>query len=159
MAAHHVEDVADVCDRFLNALLREKCPKDVYIRLWSSKIEDILKLRFDRSAEEMGRIMEDIKSYPITYNHHYTDTVKKRCREREEKSLASCISNATEHIKLLGCNSNHTSAQVNTEKAAREYSQELSPDIEDHSYKEALDCLYSIYSVSSRVSLWSMMPY
>ena len=148
MAERHVEDVADVCNRFLDALLREKCPKDVYTRLWSSKIEDTLKLRSDDSAKEMGRIMEDIKSYPITYNHYYADTVKKRRREREEESLASCIDNATEHVKLPGCTSNHTSAQVNSRKAAREYSQELSLDMEDHSCEEALDCLFSIYKVS-----------
>jgi len=151
VAESHVEDVADVCNRFLDALLREKCPEDVYTRLWSSKIEDALKLRFDGSAREMERITEDIKSYPITYNHYYTETIKKRRREREEKSLASCINNATEHVKLPGCNSNHTSAQVDHGRAAREYSKEVNPDMEDHSCEEALDCLYSIYKVSGIV--------
>lgn len=151
MAEHHIEDVADVCNRFLDALLREKCPKDVYTRLWSSKIEDALKLRLDGSAKELEKIMEDIKSYPITYNHYYTDTIKKRRREREEKSLTNCIENATQHVALPGCHSTHTSAQVDAGKAAQEYSTKIDPDMENHSCEEALDCLYSIYKVSEPV--------
>jgi len=159
MAKHHVEDVADLCNRFLDALLREKCPKDVYTRLWSSKVDDALKLRFDGSAKELEKIMEDIKSYPITYNHYYTDTIKKRRREREERSLANCIENATQHVILPGCSSNHTSAQVDAGKAAREYSAELDPDIENHSCEEALDCLFSIYKVSERLHTPGPLPH
>ncbi len=33
LAEDHVKNVAQVCSRFLHALLREKCPKDVYTRL------------------------------------------------------------------------------------------------------------------------------
>ena len=32
-AEHHFEDIADVCTRFLDALLRKTCPKDVHTRL------------------------------------------------------------------------------------------------------------------------------
>jgi len=159
MAEHHIEDVADVCSRFLDALLREKCPKDVYTRLWSSKIEDALQLRFVGSVKEMERITEDIKSYPITYNHYYTDTIKKRRREREEKSLASCIDNATQHIILPEYRSNHTSAQIDSGKAAREYSGKIDPDMENHSCEEALDCLYSIYKVSELVHVPDRLPH
>ena len=152
MAEHHVGDVADVCNRFLDALLREKCPKDVYTRLWSSKVEDALKLRFDDSVREMERIMEDIRSYPITYNHYYTDTIKKRRRERKEKSA--------EHVPPPASASNLTSTPMYLGKASRGYSKEVSLDMEDHSCEEALDCLYSIYKVSGVVrSSWSILPY
>ena len=159
MAEHHVEDVADVCTRFLDALLREKCPKDVHTRLWSSKMEDALRSRFDGSAKEIEKIMEDIKSYPITYNHYYTDTIKKRRREREEKCLANCIDSTTQHVLLPGCNSNHTSAQVDSGKAAQEYSNAVDPDMENHTCEEALDCLYSIYKVSDFVRSSSRLSF
>ena len=158
MAEFHIEDVADVCHKFLDDLLQEKCPKDVYTRLWSPKIEDALKLRLDGSLKEKDKIMEDIKSYPITYNHYYTDTIKKRRRERSEKSLVSCIDNATQHVILPRCNSNHTSAQVDAGKAAREYTDEVDPDMENHSCEEALDCLYSIYKVSELVHPPDRLP-
>ena len=50
MAEQHVEDVADVCTRFFDGLLREKCPKDIHTRLWLSKIENALVLRYAGSA-------------------------------------------------------------------------------------------------------------
>ena len=146
MAEHHVGDVADVCNRFLDALLQEKCPKDVYTRLWSLKVEEALKLRFDGSAREMEKIMEDIRSYPITYNHFYTDTIKKRRRDRKEKSLANCIDVPCELPPVHA--SNRTSPLVYRERTVRGYSKESSQDMEDHSCEEALDCLYSIYKVS-----------
>ena len=160
MAEYHVKDVADVCERFLDALLREKCPKDVYTRLWSSKVEDALKMRFDASATEMERIMEDIRSYPITYNHYYTDTIKKRRRDRKEKPLANHIGNITEHATHPAYASNYTSTPVYSGKASRGYSTEVSRDMEDHSCEEALDCLCSIYKVSGVVrGPWPILPY
>ncbi len=148
LAEDHVEGVAQVCSRFLHALLREKCPKDVYTRLWSSKIEDALKLRSEDSAKEMGRIMEDIRSYPITYNHYYTDTISKRRREREQKSRSDCIENATRHMRLPGWRSDPISAEVNARQAMQEYSDKIDPNMENRSCEEALDSLYSIYKVS-----------
>jgi hypothetical protein len=104
--------------------------------------------------------MEDIKSYPITYNHYYTDTVKKRRREREQTSLTDCIANATIHVKLPECNSSRTSAQVDAGRAAREYCEEIDPDMENHSCEEALSSLHSIYKVHMlRVYLWLMIAY
>ena len=123
MAEHHLEDVADVCNRFLDALLREKCLKGVYARFWSSKVEDALKLRFDDSVREMERIMEDIRSYPITYNHYYTDTIKKRRRERKERSV--------EHVRPPASASNLTSIPMYLGKTSRGYSKEVSLDMED----------------------------
>ena len=85
------------------------------------------------------------------YNHYYTDTIKKRRREREEKVLANRIDNATQHIALTEYHSYHTSAQVDSNKAAREYSDKVDPNMENHSCQEALDCLHSIYKVSELV--------
>jgi hypothetical protein len=153
MAKHHVEDVTNLCNRFLDALLREKCPKNVYTRLWSFKVDDALKLRFDDSIKELEKIMKDIKSYSITYNYYYTNTIKKRRRERKERSLVNCIKNAIQHVILLECNSNHISAQVDARKATREYSIKLDSNMKNHNCEEALDCLFSIYKVSERLHI------
>ena len=42
LAAEHVEQVADVCSRFLEIILRDKFPVDVRARLWSSYIQERL---------------------------------------------------------------------------------------------------------------------
>lgn len=148
MAENHIEDISDICNQFLDALLREKCPSDIYARLWPSKIEDALKLRFEDAISEMKKIMEDIKGYPITYNHYYTDTITKRRRKREEKLLSDCIDDTTEEVQHKGCYTGHKIAQIDPVKAARAYHGEINPNMEHHGCEEALDCLHSIYKVS-----------
>ncbi len=92
--------------------------------------------------------MEDIRSYPITYNHYYTDTISKRRREREQKSRSDCIENVTRHMRLPGWRSDPISAKVNARQAMQEYSDKIDPNMENRSCEEALDSLYSIYKVS-----------
>jgi len=147
LAMEHVERVALVCSQFLAALLKEISPNDIRSRLWSSLIQDALKSRNEASVKELNSIMEDVKSYPINYNHYYTDTIEKRRRARGKKALTECIEEATNHTLLPDCNSNHTSASINVAQAVERYSKRIDPNMENHSCEEALDCLFSIYKV------------
>ena len=153
MATDHLEMVAHVCSQFLEGLLSEKCPKDMYSRLWSSQIQDVLKTRKDASVRELELIMEDIKSYPINYNHYYTDLIKKRRQARGEKSLAECIKGATKLTYLE--HSDHLSESVDVGQVVEKYSQRVDPDMEKHSCEEALDCLFSIYKVGQPLYYFS----
>lgn len=63
-----------------------------------------------------------------------------------------------QHVRLPGCQSDHTSAQINATKAAQEYFEKIDPDMEHHSYEEALDCLYSIYKVSTLCASPMIIP-
>ena len=36
-------------------------------------------------------MIEDVKGFPINYNHYYTDTISKRRRKRQEAVLAECL--------------------------------------------------------------------
>ena len=148
MALHHLEEVAQVCRRFLQILLQDMCPKDVGSRLRGSLIEDALKTRLENAVQEVQKIMEDRRSYPINYNHYYTDTVNRRRHERQKRSLTKSIANATNHTHLEGCQSTHTTASIDVEKAIQMHSQRIDPNMEDISCEEALDCLYAIYKVS-----------
>ncbi|KAI9739905.1 MAG: hypothetical protein M1818_004961 [Claussenomyces sp. TS43310] len=150
MAEDHVESVADVCRRFLDILLREKCPNDIRSRLWSSRIQDPLKDRSDAAVQELTLLSTELKSYPINYNHYYTDTIKKRRLARESAALAQSIEAATQHKRLAGCNSDHTSATIDVDLAIKTYSETIDPDMEKHSCEEALDCLSAIYKVSQK---------
>ena len=60
-------------------------------RLWSSQIHDALRGRNEASIQKLRLITDDLKSYPIKYNHYYTDTTKKRRRSRVSKFLAESI--------------------------------------------------------------------
>ena len=130
-------------------LLQDTCPKDVVSRLHASLIQDVLKARKDEALHELGRIIEDTKSYPINYNHYYTDTLHERRQERNKASLANCIDDATTHNDLRDCYSVvHTIAKVNVNEAVEAYAKDTDPNMEIVSCEEALDCLYAIYKVS-----------
>ena len=98
LAMDHIEGVAHVCSHFLAALPQVKCPKDIHSRIWSSLIQDALKSRNEASVEELGLIMKDVRSYPINYNHYYTDMIRKRRQARGKKALTACIKSATKHV-------------------------------------------------------------
>jgi len=65
LAVTYLDEVAQICSKFLDILLENKCPKDVAGRLRTSLVQDVLNSRRDSAAKELDRIMEDLKSYPI----------------------------------------------------------------------------------------------
>ena len=148
LARQYLESVEEICNKFLKILLEDKCPKDIVSRLRQSLVQDTLKDRYDSALEELGRIMEDNKSYPINYNHYYTETIHERRQARQKASLAQAIEDATKHEKLDECNSNHTSASVDVNRAIEAYSKGTDPDMENFGCEEALDCVFAIYEVS-----------
>ena len=148
LAVEYLDKVHDVCSRFLDILLKDKCPKDIIARLHASLVQDALKARYDNAFQELKRIIEDTRSYPINYNHYYTDQVYKRRQERNKTSLASCIEDAITHERLQDCHSTHTSASVDVNRAIAAFSQDSDPNMENVSCEEALDCLFAIYKVS-----------
>lgn len=81
---------------FLDHLLRQKCPDDVRSRLWSTKILDALRTRSKSAFQEFDLIMEDVKNFPINYNHYYTDTINNRRDERQRTLLGDALEAATE---------------------------------------------------------------
>lgn len=146
LAVDYLDEVAQVCSKFLDVLLEDKCPKDIVSRLRASLVQDALKGRYDGAMQELERIMEDVRSYPINYNHYYTDTINKRRQERQKKSLAKSIKDATTHTESNGLD-DQTSASIDVDKVVQTHSQAIDPNMENVSCEEALDCLYAIYKV------------
>ena len=148
LVVEYLDQIHEVCGRFLEILLKDKCPKDIIDRLHASLIQDALKARYDNAFQELKRIIEDTRSYPINYNHYYTVTIRKRRQDRNKASLATCIEDATTHVHLEDCHSSHTSASVDVGEAVAAFSQSSDLDMENVSCEEALDCLFAIYKVS-----------
>lgn len=142
LAADHVERVAQVCRDFLNILLNEHCPDDIRPRLMSFHILDKLKIREQAALEERGKLEEERKSYPVNYNHYYTDTIKKRRQRRQKNSFAQKSSGLTPE------DSEPANTGINIEAFIEENWDRAGPDMEQYSGEEALDCLYSIYKVN-----------
>lgn len=142
LAADHVERVAQLCRDFLNILLNEQCPDDIRPRLMSFHILDKLKIREQAALDERGKLEEERKSYPVNYNHYYTDTIKKRRQSRQKNSFAQKFSGLT-------AEDSESNKRTNLEAFIKENWNRAGPDMEQYSGEEALDCLYSIYKVNS----------
>ncbi|KAE9378323.1 dynamin family protein-like protein [Stipitochalara longipes BDJ] len=153
LAVDHIECVADQCSKFLKMLLHDKCPKDVESRLWDTKIHDALKERSHLASEELAKIMEDIKGYPINYNHYYTDTIKRRRQNRQRIAIKETAEKASK-TTVLQEQSPFESPRVTTTVDIDQFVQSLAEDndnnMENFSCEEALDCLFAIYKVSQK---------
>jgi len=106
-----------------------------------------MKLRCEDTTKNLKQILEDLKKYPINYNHYYTETVEKRCMDREFNSLAVCVENATTYTLTPECRSTHTFTHVDPKRLRREISQSKNPNMDIHSCKSALDGLLAMYKV------------
>jgi hypothetical protein len=149
LAVDHIEHVGSQCSQFLNALLHDKCPKDVESRLWDRKIHDALRKRSREAREELAKIMEDIKGYPINYNHYYTDTIKSRRQNRQQAALAETMKQAsqTTYHPQDGLELATVITTVDTEQVVKSWADNTDKNMENFSCEEALDCLLAIYKV------------
>jgi hypothetical protein len=144
MALAHVEQVQDVCNRFLRTLLKSKCPRDVESRVWASVVEDALKTRNKSASDELNLLLKDLKNYPINYNHYYTDAINKRRARRTKALLRSAIESS-----YVGVDKDSPTS-FNIEALVDNYVASSDPNMENFSCQEALDCLFAIYKVSTQ---------
>lgn len=151
LAADHVDKVYDTCCAFLLQLLRDKCPDDVRGRIWECMKED-LKRKKANADEELEKLVVDLVNYPINYNHYYTETIHKCRHERNKAALATSIEAATtsKSVRLYQGGEYEKTQTVDVGKAIASYTQHAEADMEDFAGLEALDCLISIYKVSSQ---------
>jgi GTPase SAR1 family protein len=143
LAADHTHQVSDVCSRFLSTLLDDKCPRDVRSRIWES-IKDQLRVRKENADLELVKIMDDLRNYPINYNHYYTDSITKRRQDRQKAALEQCVKYTMEHAFRHDID-NETDI---LKSLSASYIDSGEADMEKVSCEEALDCLFAIYKVS-----------
>ena len=152
LAMEHLDKIAQTCDRFLNLLLKDKCPTDVAGRLRIAIFQNSLKARRDNAVEELSKIMEDERSYPINYNHYYTDNIAKARTDRQKRILSSAITNATtqKRTPMFGIGGpDQIAPAVDINQVVANFNGGIDPDMENVSCEEALDCLSAIYKVSN----------
>lgn len=103
-----------------------------------------------RSAaiNELERIMEDVKSDPVNYNHYYTDTFKKRRPMRNKDRLADSVEKAAKRVVVSESKPFANPDSVDTGKAIELFANRIDPDMDKHAHEEVLDYLYAIYKVS-----------
>jgi Dynamin central region len=149
LAERHVDRVVQVCRKFFEILLSEKCSKDVQARLSALQVTDSLTSRRERAYQEVHNLMADNQDFPITYNHYYTDTIQKQQMDRTKETLRKAVIQATSQTLNKGCHSDHMSTQIDLEAVVAYIHPETNRDMLHYSCEGVLDCLNAMYKVSS----------
>jgi GTPase SAR1 family protein len=149
LAKEHVRRVASLCTNFVDDLLSDLCPEDIFSRLRVPHVEDSLKKRLEESETELLKITKDMKRYPMTYNDYYTNAIQ----ETRSKRSISLISQSMDSVKTTRdiCPGKGYSVQTVTEfdpkLVQQAFQRRANQDMDGHSCNEALDCLCSFYKV------------
>ncbi|KAJ5041281.1 uncharacterized protein L3040_005829 [Drepanopeziza brunnea f. sp. 'multigermtubi'] len=144
LALSHVDAVAKICRSFLKQLLRDNYPPDVEARIWAFKIEEQLRVRYHNAVEELKKLTHDLRSYPINYNHYYTDTIAKRRQQRQKAALKKAMEEGT----AAAWNSDGLDLDVS--RVVRSFADQINPNMDSFSCEEALDSLFAIYKVTQK---------
>lgn len=104
-----------------------------------------LKTRLKAALDELDKLLQDRKDFPINYNHYYTDTVHKKRQDRIQSQIETQVD---------GAFSNNMVRKERAHDIVKEsisiWSQSVTADMEAFSCEEALDCLLAIYKVCRR---------
>ncbi|KAL1871944.1 hypothetical protein Daus18300_004580 [Diaporthe australafricana] len=139
----HIDNVSGNCNRFLQLLLDHVAPANINNRIWSSTVLPALQQHKQDALAELGKLLFDRKSFPINYNHHYTDTIHQKRRERITKQLEKHMPDVYTLRHLDG-------PKKVIEKALQHWGTSAPVDMEDFSCEEALDCLLAIYKLQQK---------
>ncbi|KAI6399614.1 hypothetical protein MCOR20_008756 [Pyricularia oryzae] len=123
LANAHADLICDICENFLSNLLEKQGAKDVTPRIW---LVPHYQQRKAAAHEELRKLLEDLKGFPINYNHYYTDNLHKSRQEKLKSHLKVGKPGYLEH--------HATNA-----------------DMEEFSCEEAIECLLAIYKVQQKV--------
>jgi GTPase SAR1 family protein len=147
MATKHVERVFEVSKMFFESLLEEKAPKDVRTRLQALRVTDTLQSRRQNALEEVKRLIDDKREFPVTYNHYYTDTIQKKQSDRTRHLLERAVGQATTETHNPGCTSSHSSTNVDVAAVVAQVHSQVDRDMVHYSCEHLLDCVLSMYKV------------
>ncbi|KAL3712031.1 hypothetical protein TMatcc_000726 [Talaromyces marneffei ATCC 18224] len=149
-AKEHIDQASSACQRFLKHALDSMAPRDIFHRLWPRILGDLTTKR-QHATDELEKILKDIRSYVINYNHYYTDIIKKSRYERRRAQMQKCIEKATRNKKVSGSKTDQTYTDLDLNHLLSLYSERIDPNMDDHSSEEILDCLLAIYKVNQKI--------
>lgn len=155
----HIEKVSELCRAFISALLDSITPKNIKNRIWqvfdllilfehqltpcrSLTILPSLEKQRQEAFDELDKLLADCKSFPINYNHYYTDTIFQKRQQRIETQLGKHVPTDFNLERW-----SNAAAEVVVSETVQNWGASATADMEDFSCEEALDCLLAIYKV------------
>lgn len=113
-------------------------------------VKNVLRQREKAAHDELNNLIEDLKWFPINYNHYYTLTVQKARHQRFQKQLTSV--GIQDHLRKDYCKHGGHCKKHDTEGAVNRLLSAVDEayvaDMDDFSCQDALDSLLAIYKVN-----------
>lgn len=94
------------------------------------------------ACDELARLIVDCKTFPVNYNHYYTDTIYVKRQQRIEKQLKKAVPK-----DILSSPLRETMTVEGLIKQVTRQWSKHNADMEEISCEETLDCLLAIYKV------------
>ncbi len=113
-------------------------------------VRDALKERRKSALDELEKLIQDRKAFPINYNHYYIDTIRQKRQDRIKAHMEKYIpTNAPESTQKCSEGAHHPRVDIKDKlaRAVRHWADTATSDMETYSCEEALDCLLAIYKV------------
>lgn len=118
----------------------------------------ILRQHRQAALEELDKLLQDRKDFPINYNHYYTDTIHKKRQERFQSQLEKHMDvggqiGMGQAFEVPDGKVYHDSVHFPTviSETVSNWSKSVTPDMEKFSCEEALDSLLAIYKVGNKL--------
>ena len=153
LARHHIKSVAAVCQGFLLSVLSHSAAPEVKGRLINLTVLPALKSAREAALHEAEIIVKDKNRHPITYNHHFTDTLQKIQNDRHGKRIAQLTKEATVNVneKLSYHAKNHEFVEkqyVDPNAILQKHQGTIEQNMDKVSAEQALDAHNAYYKVS-----------
>ncbi|TLD09633.1 hypothetical protein PspLS_11704 [Pyricularia sp. CBS 133598] len=156
LANVYVDLICDICENFLSHLLEKKGAKGCYASHLRRKRSSIVKSRLQQRKaavhEELRKLLEDLKGFPINYNNYYTDNLHKSRQDKLKSHLKAGKPGYFEHHASMNCSRGLHYDRFDVDIVAGLVSTictKANADVEKFSCEEAIECLLAIYKVNT----------
>lgn len=144
LAQNHVDNIWEVCQRFVRNAIAESTNKDVFESLFTYHLDKIMEDRLADAKQELERVMADQRRHAMTYNHYYTDNVQNSRQERRKNHYLEVLS-----AKNLTSHETSTYTPYDVQYLLEDIvSQPSEADMDTYACLELLDCMKAYYKVS-----------
>lgn len=146
IAYAHLDHIFQVCQKFLDILLREVAPGDMLDLLFSNWINWKMQERFEKARSELKSLLIDMGRHAITYNHYYTENLQRARQTRSEERYIAAISSVADWDPDVKGN-----ITLDPKELLRALTSPNQASMDDFACEEVLDGMSAFYKVATKV--------
>lgn len=120
----------------------EATSKALFLKIFEPALNQLLTALNEKTGEILAPHQ---KSHPITYNHHFTETLQKVRNERSKDNFSKILKNFF-HVTSIESGV-YVSQQINLSQLLSELVLRTEPDMNRFACSEALNCMEAYYKV------------